>query len=353
MASIYSRNGILWIEFSTVLGRRVRKSLKLRDDREGRSQAKLVKLSVESEMAKDPIGLSIKLSRPRLTLSELWQGFMDDEGRNKKPSTLDFYERARKKSLEHAGDVDVKSIDRKAMFDLRDALRKSEGLQSAAIYLRHLKAVFGWAVDNDIIMKNPLKRVDFEVESKPIVIFAPDELERVFGACHPKLRDQCRFLLVTGFRLQESCDMTWDMIDYDSKVINHFNQKGHRSSLYPIRARLADFLRSLPRVYEPFVFGYRDRMGIDHEFLKVLRRVGLVPKQGVLVGKAKLSIHTLKKNYVSELIQSKELSQLDMQFLSHHKDIKTTLKFYAKFDVDKIREKLDIADTVSPTIYPQ
>lgn len=326
-----------------MLGKVVRKSLKLKDDREGRSQAKLVKLNIENEMAKDPIGLTIKLSKPHLTLSELWQGFMDDEGRNKKPSTLRFYERARKKSLEYAGDIDVKYIERKTMFDLRDSMRKVEGLQNTAIYLRHLRAVFGWAVDNDIILKNPLKRVDFEPESKPVVIFKQDKLERVFAACYPKLRDQCRFLLLTGFRLQESCDLRYDMIDYDAKVIKHYNQKGDRWSPYPLDPEIAEFLRVLPKTYEPFVFGYRDRMGIDHEFLKVLRKVGLVPKQGVLVGKASYSVHTLKKTYVSSLIQDSRLSQLEVQYLSHHKSITTTLKYYSEFDVNKIREKRTIS----------
>ena len=328
------------------LGKVIRKSLKLNDDREGRSQAKLVKLSIENELANDPIGLTLKLAKPHLTLIELWQGFMDDEGRNKKPSTLNFYERARKKSLEYAGNVDVKYIDRKTMFDLRDKMRNAEGLQNAAIYLRHLRAVLGWAVDNDIIMKNPLKRVDFEPEPKPVLLFKEHELERVFDACNPKLLDQCRFLLRTGFRLQESCDLRWEMIDQEAHIVKHYNQKGGRWAAYPISEELAEFFIALPRTYEPFVFGYRNRMAIDHEFLKVLRKVGLVAPRGVLIGKAGYSIHTLKKNYVSSLLHKQDISQLEVQYLSHHKSIATTLKYYSEFDIDEIRKKMNRIDAL-------
>jgi len=297
MASIYSRNGILWIQYR-VMGKRFQKSLQLADDREGRSQAAVIKAAIESERTKKTLGIFLTIAQAPLLLSKLWQAFMDDEGRNKKPSTLEFYERTQKKSLEYLGDMNVKAIDRKTMFDLRDALRRAEGDQNAAICLRHLKAMFGWAADNGHIPMNPLKRVDFSADSKPVVIFRPDEIERIFAVCHEKLLHQCQFLLLTGFRLQESCNLRWDMIDYDKNIIKHHNQKGEYWAQYELDSKITEFLKSLPRTYGPYVFGYRNRVKINREFLLALRKTGLVPKKGVLEGKPVYSIHTLMKNYL-------------------------------------------------------
>ncbi len=345
MASIYTRNKMLWIQFTTPLGKVIRKSLKLKDDREGRSQAKLVKIKLESELASDPLGLIVRTSGANITLEDLWRQFKNDEGRNKAPGTIDFYALSVRKTVEHIENVSIRALTKKDMFDLRDKMRATEGDQNAAIYLRHLKALLNWAVEvKQFIPRNPLKGVDYEPQARPILIFKEEEIEKVLATCSPSLRDQCTFLLLTGFRLEESCVLEWDQIDLNSKVIQHHNQKGKRWSPYPIRASLARFLEALPRTFAPKVFRYQRKGSIDHEFLKVLRNVGLVPKKGEPRNGADYSVHTLKKTYVSRLIQSKEYSMAEIHFLSHHKDINTTMKYYTWFDVDFIRGKQDAAE---------
>ena len=343
MACIYSRNGILWIKFYTVSGKQVRQSLKLKDDREGRNQAKMAQKKIEADLAIDPIGVLSRMSKTKTNVSELWKQFQQEEGRNKKASTLSFYALGVKKFIQYAGDLPVGAVTKQDIFDLRDKMRAAEGDQNTAIYLRMLKALFGWAVDIDILPKNPFRKVDFEPEDRPIVVFTDDEVEKILAACNPKLRDQCQFLLLTGFRLDESCQLTWDLVDFDSGVIRHHNQKGKRWSPYPLRAALLSFMKTLPKTYSPYVFGYQLKSSVDHEFIKVLRSINLVTPKGTS-RTDDFSIHTFKKTYVSRLIKSKEYSQTDVHFLAHHKDFATTLKYYTWFDVDNIKGKQDAAD---------
>jgi len=342
MASIYSRNGILWIAYKTPLGKRVLKSLKLKDDREGWSQAKIYKTRLESDLITDPAGVVQRTSNTDLTISVLFERFKSEEGRNKAPNTIKFYDLAVRKVISHIGDASIKAITKKDMFDLRDKMLAVSGDQGTAIYLRHFKALLNWAVNGlEIIQRNPLKGVDFKPKDRPVLIFKEEEVAKVLSACEPKLRDQCTFLLMTGFRLQESCDLEWKDIDLDSKIICHDNQKGKRLSAYPIQDDLFAFLANLPRTYSPRVFGYSKKNAVDHQFLKVLRKVGLVPKKGDPRGDADYSVHTLKKTYVSRLIKNPNLSSSVVHFLSHHKDMATTNKYYSWFDVDSIREVLN------------
>lgn len=345
MASIYSRNGILWIAYKTPFGKRVMKSLRLKDNREGWTLAKQYKTQLESAIITDPIGITKKSTTVDLTISVLWQRFQSEEGRNKAANTLKFYELSVKKVMIYLGDANIRILTKKDMFDLRDKMLPVEGDQSTAIYLRHFKALLNWAVNGlEIMLRNPMKGVDFKPKDRPILIFKEDEIEKIFAACIPKLRDQCTFLLMTGFRLQESCDLEWSDIDFDAKVISHDNQKGKRMSAFPIRDNLFSFLANLPRTYAPKVFGYSRKGSVDHEFLKVLRKVGLVPKKGEPRGDADYSIHALKRTYVSRLIKQPELSSSEVHFLSHHKDMATTNKYYSWFDTDFIREKQNVAD---------
>jgi len=138
--------------------------------------------------------------------------------------------------------------------------------------------------------------------------------------------------------------LEWGDIDFDNKIIHHDNQKGKRVSPYPIRDSLFTFLANLPRTYTPKVFGYSRKGSVDHEFLKVLRKIGIVPKKGEPRGNADYSIHTLKRTYVSRLIKQKELSYSEVHYLSHHKDMATTNKYYSWFDTDFIRGKQNVAD---------
>jgi len=345
MASIYSRNGILWIAYKTPLGKRVLKSLKLKDDREGWSQAKLYKTQLESAIITDPVGIIKTSTTVDLTISVLLQRFRSEEGRNKAANTLKFYDSAARKVISYLGDANIRLLTKKDMFDLRDKMLPVEGDQNTAIYLRHFKALLNWAVNGlEVILRNPLKGVDFKPKDRPVIIFKDDEIDKILAACSPKLRDQCTFLLMTGFRLQESCDIEWGDIDLDNKVIHHDNQKGKRVSPYPIRDILFTFLANLPRTYTPKVFGYSRKGSVDHEFLKVLRKIGIVPKKGEPRGNADYSIHTLKRTYVSRLIKQKELSYSEVHYLSHHKDMATTNKYYSWFDTDFIRGKQNVAD---------
>jgi integrase/recombinase XerD len=302
-------------------------------------------LQVEAELAANTLGMIAKTATADTTLNELWRRFKDGKGRNKSKNTLSFYELAVKKVAPFIGDASLRAITQKDIFDLRDRLRKTEGDQCAAIYLRHLKALLGYAVnDLQILLHNPVKGVDFKPKDRPVLIFKEDEIKKVLEACPEKLRHQCTFLLMTGFRLQESCDLKWSDIDFESLTIAHDNQKGKRLSAYPVRDELGAFLLTLPKAYAPRVFGYSRKGSVDHEFLKVLRKVGLVPKKGEPRGDATYSVHTLKKTYVSQLIQKPEISSSEVHALSHHKSLETTNKYYTWFDTDGLRKKLNLAD---------
>jgi len=55
--------------------------------------------------------------------------------------------------------------------------------------------------------------------------------------------------------------------------------------------------------------------------------------------RGELKIHTLKANYVRNLIDA-GINEMDAHKLSHHKSIATTHRYYATFDMKRLRASL-------------
>ena len=98
-------------------------------------------------------------------------------------------------------------------------------------------------------------------------------------------------------------------------------------------AEFATFVSALTRKYEPFVFRYRHKSGLNHAVKKINRILG---------HDESLNVHTFKTCAVGRW-KSMGLDVLTISRLAHHRNIETTQKHYDFFDAQKIIGQMDWA----------
>jgi len=150
-------------------------------------------------------------------------------------------------------------------------------------YLQDLKAVFCKAVENARLDRNPFLSVDLLPENnKRARELTPDEEFRLFQtlpAKPPALRPYFRFLLETGARAGEACDLTWRAILRADGVAELPETKaGEKQYLTLSKAALA-ILEALPK-NGPHVFCWPDGrpFTVDyatHAFHRAVVRAGI------------------------------------------------------------------------------
>ena len=84
------------------------------------------------------------------------------------------------------------------------------------------------------------------------------------------------------------------------------------------------------------MFRYRHPSTLSHKLKATILAINADPEAAVKVNEH-LTVHSLKKTYVSKLMDA-GLSEALTHMLSHHKSFQTTLRYYAQFDVGKLRE---------------
>lgn len=77
-----------------------------------------------------------------------------------------------------------------------------------------LRAAFQWALDEERINRNPFRKVQY-AEGAPRPPMPDDALEEVLLIGNKRFERAVRFLRLTGCRLSELCQLTWQDVDLD------------------------------------------------------------------------------------------------------------------------------------------
>ena len=118
--------------------------------------------------------------------------------------------------------------------------------------LQRLRAVFNWAIEQDLVINNPTAGIKKPTKEKPRSrVLSDDELVAVWRACddlsHPA-RPYMQFLILTGQRPDDVRSMPWDELDLDMRnwVISADRYKGTRDHLVPLTNDHFKLLEQLP-----------------------------------------------------------------------------------------------------------
>lgn len=340
MSKLKKRGKIVYIDYTDRWGIRVRESLGIEVDEKGRfpKEALDIKKRIDAETA---FGVrNYKAVQKSILLSELLKEFTQFVGCTRKDGTKYLYKLAIDTMVAKLGDIPVQALSEEKFVTFREWIVRKQGVQNASRCIRSLSPIISYAVHKEYINSSPINKYT-RVSAPPVkpVVFTDKELNTFFTYLADKklfhALAQLKFLLYTGFRLNESCTIKWDDIDFERRTIWHFDEKENAYVSYPMDEDLHELLKSIEAVHGVYIFHYRSKHSLDN----IMRKAKIDLKKEGKQFNPKLKIHSLKKNYVRTLIEA-NLPEMDVHKLSHHKSIATTHKYYATFDIDNLRKSL-------------
>jgi len=204
------------------------------------------------------------------------------------------------------------------------------------VELRHLKAIFNWAIKKDLLNRSPFIGVDMvKVENKPVRFLTNVELTNLFTqinlANDVDTIELFTFYLQTGARRSEALPpkFVWDNVDFNAKLIS-LNGKFGKRRILPLSPSLCEILWRRKLYKYPFDFTVHQASNMAEKYYKLAKIENA-------------NLHTLRKTCGSILIQQ----GLDIYRVSKwlgHSSVAVTEKHY----VDLLQsEYQDIAYTIA------
>lgn len=243
---------------------------------------------------------------------------------------------------------DIRAIDVQRFFTQQQ--KYSISIQKKMLNTMH--AIFDAAIDNDLIYKNPCKKIKLasDVKRHEKIALSDDQIEQVKAAAAGNFDAVC-FLLCTGLRRGELLGLMWSDIDFEHKTFtvnrSYSIIKGKGQLVPPKHGSY----RTLPILSETMEILQRQK----HDTLYVFpaprarnpedpnhfsRRLRNWFKQ--FPAEMQCSPHELRHSYASQL-QRKGVDIYTISNLLGHKDIQVTASVYVHPDVESFREKLTTA----------
>ncbi|MFZ0452916.1 MAG: tyrosine-type recombinase/integrase [Ignavibacteriaceae bacterium] len=262
--------------------------------------------------------------------------FLDTKS-DKKESTRECYELAVKKFIKVMGDMKISEIDAETIKIYYDSVKyektKSKKLISRntiASYNNQLLVIFNFFRDKGYIEKNPFEHKEIQINE--VITFSDKSIKNILAKLKKKNIEHYKIiamLLITGLRVSEMINLSFSDIDFDEDIINFKNEKEDRNDRIPLYPILKEFILTYWKDYEGKLFNYKSRHSL-HFFKKLLKDEHL----------EKYSLHTLRKTYITKLLNSK-ISIYDAKTLSRHKNIKTTFKHYANAELRRMGNEVN------------
>lgn len=247
------------------------------------------------------------------------------------------------------GDIEITKITKPMIQSF--ITEKSEILAPATIKKIYsvMQQVFEDAVDEDIIIRNPARKIDLpKIKLLDIVPLTDKEMSAILSACYSSRIYPVVFVEYgTGLRRSEILGLTWDNIDFNKKTLSvnkryviinakptlQYDTKTAASKLpISIPDSILEFLKSLPRTCD-FIFPDKNGQPMDpnnfrRDFNKKVKqaRESLKKTDPNYDGMKHVRFHDLRHNYASKLV-ALNIHQRLIQAQMRHSDSRTTNRY--------------------------
>ena len=294
-------------------------------------------------------------------IQQTWFSLCVRDG-NHKPTTVEFYRHITNKIAEYFKGAILQRITslqiQEYIIYLRTKYRTRLGNPLSDKTIRHhyciLTLIFGFAVEQELINKNPMDKVECPKLSKKKVDALTQEEAQTFFSLLPNcaLDFQCMLylLITTGMRRGELMGLQWRDIDFDSMTIEikrnitYTPESGviadtpkteNSIRIIPLIPAVADLLRKYQTEINPkgaqdtFLFPSEQGNDIPRDPNAITRRVKRFMQTN---GLPDLSPHDLRHSCAT-LLLSNGADIKSVQEILGHADASTTLNFYVKSDL--------------------
>ncbi|MFO7524371.1 MAG: tyrosine-type recombinase/integrase [Ignavibacteriaceae bacterium] len=350
MATVRSKSGKLFIDYR-VNGKRKREFLKLNDTRENRKKAEIRRKEIELDIASGLLGERVgRMQKRVMKLSVGLNEFLEAKGELREKTRAN-YRQAMEKLIKFTGDIPVSMVTPELIKEIRVKMKadkytpnitrknvdsvnrdkkpvivKQIKENTIISYFHKLRIIFNYFVKQKYLEQNPIPSQKLKLND---IITVPDkELKEILEKLKLSNREHYKvimFLILTGLRVGELIGLTFDRnVDFREGVLRVWNYKKDREDLLPLYDELEIFLRSEWKQYSGLLFNYKSAHSL--KFYDRFRK-----KEGY----DKYSFHTLRKTFISKLINS-GMSVYDVMTLARHRNVETTLRHYSKADLNRI-----------------
>jgi integrase len=272
-----------------------------------------------------------------LRLTDAWHRFIAAYDNT---HTVQAYTLAYNAFFEYFDNVDVGAVTDDMLIGWRKSLKlKYPNIKTVEFCIRHMRTFFNYLEEAGLIDRTPVtRRVKMKAVDVPIVIFADKDLDTLFKQLKKRgfidAYKQMRFLLLTGWRVSDSCNLTRDKIDEKRMVIQHYIGKPGITWEYPMDEEISKFLKALPKDHDPHVFLYRDY----HSLGKIFRLI-VDDEENNIRNAKKLRVHTLRKQFTYNCFRRGVPLEVCSRLLGHT-SVKTTERYYLYWDTQMLRDGL-------------
>lgn len=334
---IKPRNGWLYLFYYDAGGKRHRESLKLKNTRENMIEARIKKDEKICELAdRKLLKKKILIKKKSLLLSQGLEEFKQSK-KKVKESTKKTYKNAMDKFIQHAGDITIKSVIPELVEEiekqiLRDKKPNGELISenTVASYMNRLHIIYDYFIEEGYAEINPVPTR--EINIREIVTIPDDDLIDILTKLKMKNKKHYKvvvFLLLTGLRRGEIIGLTFERnVDFIRKRLKVYNFKKSRIDKIPLWPELEEFLLTEWEKQRGLLFDYKSSQSLKF-FEKFLKKEGY----------ENYSFHTLRKTFISKLINS-GVNVFDVMKLGRLKNLKTLLKHYSAAELSRMGNEI-------------
>ncbi len=289
---------------------------------------------------------------------------------NHKHTTVDFYRHTTKRIADYfSGKIlqSITSIDiHKFLIYLRTEYRTKQGKPVSDKTIKHsycvLVMIFEFAVDQELIQKNPMDKIDCpKLAKKKVCAFSEQEAKTFLAllpGCDSEFRCMMYLLLTTGLRRGELMGLQWQDFDFDGltlEIVRNVTYSPEKGNVVDT-PKTENSMRTIPlmpavaaelmvyRVAErstsgakAFVFPSERGEDIPRTPNAVTHRVKRFMKAN---GLPDMSPHDLRHTCAT-LLLSNGADVKSVQEILGHSNASTTLNFYVRSDIQQMKAATD------------
>lgn len=221
-------------------------------------------------------------------------------------------------------------------------LKRSVSNSTMLTYINYMKIFFNYLIDEEIILKNPIKRKQIPRRIKKNIVFFDekmvDDILNVAKERDEKYYGFLMMLLLTGQRPMDVLSLKVGNIDMENKVIEFNISKTSKQIIFPIYDELYEFIdMELTHIKDidddERVFSEFTSESIRKRFQRIKRHLNITEKNI-------FTLKTFRKTFASYLA-SKGVDQAKIADLLGHDDAQTTRKYYAAVSAAGLRNELN------------
>lgn len=205
-----------------------------------------------------------------------------------------------------------------------------------------LKAMFNKAVQWNYLSNNPAKNIKKlpDITKKLPRFLTTDEIKAVLAECSPWLYNIIAALILTGMRIGELANLTWDDINFQQQRIHIQSKDGWTPKTYQIRTIpmhpiVLDILNNMSKKTK-YVFNSPEGHKLNQNNLQKRHFRKIAEKLKL----KNATIHTLRHTFASHLVM-KGCDLLTVSKLLGHADIKTTM-IYSHIAPDHLQSAVNL-----------